>query len=54
MQLGPDDILLNLEVEFQDGISAQDHIAAIRSIEDEVRRHHPSIRKIFIEARRSH
>jgi divalent metal cation (Fe/Co/Zn/Cd) transporter len=52
MQLGPNDILVNLDVEFRDGISAQDHVAAIRSIEDRVRRKHPSVRQIFIEARR--
>lgn len=52
MQLGPNDILLNLDVEFREGISAGDHIAAIQSIEDEVRREHPSVRQIFIEARR--
>jgi len=51
MQLGPNDILLNLDVEFRQGISARDHVQAIRDIEDEVRRQHPSIRRIFIEAR---
>ena len=51
MQLGPSDILLNLDVEFRQGISAKDHVQAIRDIEDEVRKAHPSIRRIFIEAR---
>lgn len=52
MQLGPRDILLNLEVEFRDQISAQDHVAAIDAIENEIRRKHPTIRQIYIEARR--
>ncbi len=52
MQLGPQEILLNLDIEFRDGISAQDHVAAVTSIEDEIRARHPSIRRIFIEARR--
>jgi cation diffusion facilitator family transporter len=52
MQLGPQDILLNLEVEFRKEISADDHLAAIYSIEDEVRKRHPNIQRIFIEARR--
>ncbi len=52
MQLGPQDVLLNLDVEFRKGISAQDHLAAVNSIEDEIRSRHPSIRRIFIEARR--
>ena len=54
MQLGPQDVLLNLDVEFREGISARDHVAAIHSIEEEVRRRHPAIRRIFIEARRPH
>jgi cation diffusion facilitator family transporter len=53
MQLGPQDVLLNLGVEFREGISATDHLAAIDSIEAEIRHHHPSIRQIFIEARRA-
>ena len=52
MQLGPQDILLNLEVEFRGDISAEDHLAAIYAIEDAIRARHPTIRQIFIEARR--
>jgi cation diffusion facilitator family transporter len=52
MQLGPQEILLNLDVEFRDGISAEDHVAAVNSIEDEIRSRYPAIRRIFIEARR--
>ncbi|HEY4212618.1 MAG TPA: cation diffusion facilitator family transporter [Steroidobacteraceae bacterium] len=51
MQLGPGDILLNLDVEFRDGISAQDHVEAIRSIEEKIRAEHPTVQRIFIEAR---
>ena len=53
MQLGPGDILLNLDVEFRDGISAQDHVEAIRSIEEKIRARHPSVQRIFIEARQA-
>lgn len=52
MQLGPQEVLLNLDVEFRDEISAQDHLAAVSSIEDAIRSRHPSIGRIFIEARR--
>jgi cation diffusion facilitator family transporter len=52
MQLGPQEVLLNLDVEFRDDISAQDHLAAVSSIEDAIRLRHPSIGRIFIEARR--
>jgi cation diffusion facilitator family transporter len=52
MQLGPEEVLLNLDVEFREGISAQDHLAAVTSIEDAIRARHPAIRRISIEARR--
>ncbi len=52
MQLGPQDILLNLDVEFREGISARDYVAAVHTIEEEIRRRHPAIQRIFIEARR--
>ena len=51
MQLGPQEVLLNLEVEFCPGISADDHLAAVNSIEHEIMSRHPSITRIFIEAR---
>ena len=51
MQLGPQEVLLNLDVEFREGISAQDHLAAVSCIENAIRARHPSIRRIFIEAR---
>ena len=52
MQLGPHEILLNIGVEFRDGISARDHLDAVNSIEDRIRARHPAIKRIFIEARR--
>ena len=52
MQLGPQEVLLNLDVEFREDISAQDHLAAVSAIEDAIRSRHPSIGRIFIEARR--
>ncbi len=52
MHLGPRDILLNLDVEFRDGISASEQIAAVSRIEDAIRKHHPAVKRIFIEARR--
>jgi cation diffusion facilitator family transporter len=52
MQLGPRDILLNLDVEFRDDITAKDHLEAIYSLEDAIRRRHPAVQRIYIEARR--
>jgi cation diffusion facilitator family transporter len=54
MQLGPSDILLNLDVEFRDDITAKDHLEAIYSMEDAIRRKHPAVQRIYIEARRPH
>jgi cation diffusion facilitator family transporter len=51
MHLGPAEVLLNLEVEFEPRISAHDQVAAVARIEDAIRRRHPAIRRIFIEAR---
>lgn len=51
MHLGPLDVLLNLDVEFEPGISAREQVAAVARIEDAIRRRHPAIRRIFIEAR---
>jgi len=52
MHLGPIDVLLNLDVEFEPGISAREQVAAVARIEDAIRRRHPAIRRIFIEASR--
>jgi divalent metal cation (Fe/Co/Zn/Cd) transporter len=52
MHLGPLDVLLNLDVEFVPGITAREQVAAVARIEDAIRRRHPAIRRIFIEARR--
>lgn len=50
MYLGPDDILLNLEVDFKDALRAGEIEAAVRRIEAQIREQHPDVRRIFIEA----
>ena len=52
MHLGPLDVLLNLDVEFQPGISAREQVAAVARIENAIRRRYPGIQRIFIEAGR--
>jgi cation diffusion facilitator family transporter len=52
MHLGPVDILLNLDVEFEPGLPAGEQVAAVQRIEDAIRARHPAIKRIFIEARR--
>ncbi len=53
MQLGPHEVLLNLDVEFRQGISTDDQLAAVNAIEAQIRSRHPSIKRIFIEPRRA-
>lgn len=51
MHLAPREILLNLEVQFRDGISASEQVAAVNRIEEAIRARHPAVSRIFIEAR---
>ena len=50
MHLGPEDVLLNLEVKFRDGLPSQDIPSAISRIESSIREKHPAITRIYIEA----
>jgi cation diffusion facilitator family transporter len=50
MQLGPDQVLLNLEVVFRPELSAGEVAEAIDRIERAIRAVHPEVRRLFIEA----
>jgi cation diffusion facilitator family transporter len=50
MYVGPDDVLLTMDLDCDDGTSVADAAAAIRTIEQQVRERFPVIRRIFIEA----
>jgi cation diffusion facilitator family transporter len=50
MHLGPDDVLLILDVRFKKGMSAEEIELAIERMEYTIREKHPMIRKIFMEA----
>ena len=50
MHLGPDEILLNASLDFQDGLSAETVEAAISEFEATIKQKFPSIRRVFIEA----
>ncbi len=50
MHLGPTDVLLNLSVDFRDGISSQKVESAISRLESEIKSAHPEITRVFIEA----
>ena len=51
MHLGPDDILVNMDVEFVDGLSTDEVQAAIDRIESRVKEAVPAVTKIYIEAK---
>ena len=51
LQLGPRDILLALNIEFQDDLSSDQIESAIRRIEETIRASHVEVKRIFIEAR---
>lgn len=49
MQMGPDQILVNLSLDFRPGISAEDLVACIRRVEESIQRTIPSVQSIAIE-----
>ncbi|MFY9826785.1 MAG: cation diffusion facilitator family transporter [Thermoanaerobaculia bacterium] len=51
MHLGPDEVLLNLEIDFRPDVTAAQITAAIERLEHDVRERHPEIGRIFIEAK---
>jgi cation diffusion facilitator family transporter len=50
MHMGPEDVLLNLSVDFADGITSADVEAAISGLERDIKAAHPEIKRVFIEA----
>jgi cation diffusion facilitator family transporter len=51
MYLGPEEILLTLDVEFERDSTADEIVRAIRRIESDIRQQYPKITRIYIEAR---
>lgn len=50
MHMGPQDVLVNLSLDFADGITANDVEAAISKLERSVKSVYPEVGRIFIEA----
>lgn len=50
MHLGPNEILLNLDVRFQPGLSSERVMSVVDRLEQAIRTRYPEIRRIFIEA----
>jgi len=51
MYLGPDEILMTLDVNFERDSSADEIVAAVANIEHDIRLRYPKINRIYIEAR---
>jgi cation diffusion facilitator family transporter len=51
MHFGPDEVLVNLEVELRDDLPASAVTAAVGRLEKTIRDRHPEIRRIFVETR---
>jgi cation diffusion facilitator family transporter len=50
MHLGPEDILVNLSLDFADGLSAEQVEATITGLEQAIKAEHSQVKRIFIEA----
>ncbi|HET9504317.1 MAG TPA: cation diffusion facilitator family transporter [Hymenobacter sp.] len=51
MYLAPDDVMLALDVDFDDHLTATQVENAIEAVQDAIRAEHPEFRRIFIEAK---
>ena len=51
MHFGPHDVLLTLDIQFQEKLSAAEISAAVDHLEKKIRDQHPEIKHIFIEAK---
>ncbi len=49
MHFGPDDVLLNLDVQFQPDLRAAELVGVIDELEEQIHDQYPSVRRIFIE-----
>ncbi|PCI34056.1 MAG: cation transporter [Alphaproteobacteria bacterium] len=50
MHMGPQDVLLNLSLDFKDDISAAEVEQAVTALEQEIKTRLPEVKRIFIEA----
>jgi divalent metal cation (Fe/Co/Zn/Cd) transporter len=51
MHLGPDEVLLNLELDFRPDLAPGQISDEVDRLEREIRERHPEVRRIFIEAK---
>ena len=51
MQLAPQEVLLNLEIQFAQNLTGEEIALTVESLEIKIREMHPEIKQIFIEAK---
>ena len=51
MYLGPNDVMLALDVDFADNLTSSEVAAAVERLQDAIRVEHPEAKRIFIEAK---
>ena len=49
MHFGPQDVLLNLSVDFDDALGSREVEEAISALETRIKGAHPEIKRVFIE-----
>ena len=50
LHFGPDDVLLNLSVDFRDEVGSPEVEAAISRMETRIKKAYPMVKRVFIEA----
>jgi divalent metal cation (Fe/Co/Zn/Cd) transporter len=51
MYLGPNDVILALDVQFADDLTSGEVAGAVEQLQDAIRAEHPEVQRIFIEAK---
>ena len=51
MYLGPNDVIMALDVDFADNLSSSEVAAAVEHLQDAIRAEHPEVQRIFMEAK---
>ena len=51
MYLGPNDVMLALDVDFADDLTSSEVATAVERLQDAIRAEHPEVQRIFIEAK---
>jgi cation diffusion facilitator family transporter len=51
MYLGPNDVIMALDVDFADNLNSTEVATAVEHLQDAIRKEHPEVQRIFIEAK---